>query len=235
MMNKVLEDAKDVSKKVKALAESKKAMKEEPSRLLEDLENMTKEELQSLDSMELEEQIKFQESTAVVASLDVDLCVKVDDDIHEDATLEVQSKEPTKKVMMIFQELILDAPMEASNQGSMILELAIQVLVIQESKKQAPKILMVLESNEILRIQEHSKVQRTNEILKIEEPLKAQEFEQSLKLNEEETFLCMGPLVKEKCMNMMIKMSLRYWSIGRSPSTKVSFYNTTLWAKGGKC
>ena len=76
-------------------------MKEELSRLQVDLENMTEEELQSLDLMELEEQIKFQESTAVVASLDVDLCVKVDDDIHEDATLEVQSKEPTKKVMMI--------------------------------------------------------------------------------------------------------------------------------------
>ena len=117
------------------------------------------------------EQIKFQESTAVVASLDVDLCVKVDDDKHEDATLEVQSKEPTKKVMMIFQEPILDAPIEASIQEFMIQELAIQVLVIQESKMRAPTILMVLESNEVLRIQEHSKVQRTNETLKIEDNL----------------------------------------------------------------
>ena len=32
--------------------------------------------------MELEEQIKFQETTAVVASQGVDFCVKVDDDIH---------------------------------------------------------------------------------------------------------------------------------------------------------
>ena len=32
---------------------------------------------------------------------------------------------------------------------------------------QAPTILVVLESNEVLRIQEHSKVQRTNETLKI--------------------------------------------------------------------
>ena len=230
MMNKVLEDVKDVSEKVKALAESKKAMKEEPSRLLEDLENMTKEELQSLDSMELEEQIKFQESTAVVASLDVDLCVKVDDDIHEDATLEVQSKKPTKKVMMIFQELILDAPMETYIQESVIQELAIQVSVIQESKMRGPTILMVLESNEVLRIQEHSNVQRTNETLKIEEPLKAQEFEQSLKIYKEETFMCTGLLVKEKCMNMVIKMSLSYWSIGRSPLMKVSFHNNTLWA-----
>ena len=121
--------------------------------------------------------------------------------------------------------------MEASIQESMIQELAIQVSVIQESKMQAPTILMVLESNEVLRIQEHSKVQRINETLKIEEPLKAQEFEQSLKIYEEETFMCMGPLVKEKCMNMVIKMSLRYWSIGRSPLMKVSFHNNTLWVR----
>ena len=58
---------------------------------------MTEEELQSLDSMELKEQIKFQESTTVVASWDVNFYVKVDDDIHEDAALEVQSKEPTRR------------------------------------------------------------------------------------------------------------------------------------------
>ena len=203
-MNKVSEDVKDISEKVKALAESKKAMREELSRLQEDLENMTKEELQSLDSIELEEQIKFEESTTIVASRDVDFCVKVDDDIHEDTTLEVQSKEPIKKVVMIFQEPILDAPMEASIQESMIQELAIQVLVIQESKMRAPKMLMVLESNEVLRIQEHSKVQRTNETLKFEEPLKAQEFEQSLKIYKEETFMCTRLFVKEKCMNMVI-------------------------------
>ena len=50
--------------------------------------------------MELKKQIKFQESTVVVASQVVDFCVKVDDDIHIHATLEVQSKEPTKKVMI---------------------------------------------------------------------------------------------------------------------------------------
>ena len=49
---------------------------------------------------------------------DVDFCVKVGDDIHVHAALEVQSKEPRKKVMMIFQEPILDAPMEASIQES---------------------------------------------------------------------------------------------------------------------
>ena len=89
-------------------------MKEELSRLQEDLENMTEKELQSLDSMELKEQIKFQEFITVVASQDVNFCVKVDGDIHVHAALEIQSKEPTKKVVMIFQEPILDAPMEAS-------------------------------------------------------------------------------------------------------------------------
>ena len=62
---------------------------------------MTEEELQSLDSMELEEQIKFQESTVVVASRDVDFCVKVDDDIHVHANHKIRPKEPTKKMMMI--------------------------------------------------------------------------------------------------------------------------------------
>ena len=91
-MNKVLEDVKDVSEKVKALIESKNAMKEELSRLQKVLEGMTEKELQSLDSMELEEKIKFQESTTIVASRDVDFYVKVDDDIHVQAAFEVQSK-----------------------------------------------------------------------------------------------------------------------------------------------
>ena len=96
MVNEVLQKVKAlaksheaISKKFKALAESNKAMNEELSRLQEDLENMTKEDLQSLDSMEFQEQIKFQESTTVVASWDVNFCVKVDDDIHEDAALDV--------------------------------------------------------------------------------------------------------------------------------------------------
>ena len=140
MANKVLEDVKTlyeshnaILEKVKALVESNKAMNEELSRLQEGLKNMMEEELQSLNSMKLKEQINFQESTFVVASRDVDFCVKVDDDIHVHIALEVQSKEPTKKVMMIFQELILDAPMETSIQESMIQKLAIQVSVIQES------------------------------------------------------------------------------------------------------
>ena len=68
----------------------------------------------------------------------------------------------------------------------------------------------VQQSNEVLRIQEHFKVQRTNEILRIEKTLKAQEFEQSLKVYKEGTFMSTGLYVKEKCMNMAIKMSLRY-------------------------
>ena len=106
MVNKVSEDVKDISEKVKALAKSKKAIKEELSRLQEDLENMMEEELQSLDSMELEEKIKFQESIVVVASQDVDFCVKVDDDIHVHAALEVQFKELTKKLMMMQESTV---------------------------------------------------------------------------------------------------------------------------------
>ena len=101
----ILKDLKqmvdEVSEKVKAFAKSKKAMKEELLRLQQDLENMTEDELQSFDLMELEEQIKFQESNTVVASQDVDFFVKVDDDILVHAALEVQSKEPIKKIMTI--------------------------------------------------------------------------------------------------------------------------------------
>ena len=62
---------------------------------------MTEDELPSFDLMELKEQIKFQESNAVVASWHVNFFVKEDDDIHVHVALEVQSKEPTKKMMMI--------------------------------------------------------------------------------------------------------------------------------------
>ena len=64
MMNKVSDDVKTlyeshnaVLEKVKALAKSNKVMNEELSRLQEGLKNMTGEELQSLDSMKLEEQL----------------------------------------------------------------------------------------------------------------------------------------------------------------------------------
>ena len=66
------------------------------------------------------------------------------------------------------QEPILDTPIEASTQESTTEESATQVSVIEESKMQAPTILIILGSSEVLRIQEHSKVQRTNETLKIE-------------------------------------------------------------------
>ena len=59
---------KDVSEKVKALAKSKKAMKEELTRLQEDLENMTEDELQSFNLIKIKEQTKFQESTAIIAN-----------------------------------------------------------------------------------------------------------------------------------------------------------------------
>ena len=68
MVNNISKDVKAILEKLKVLVESKKVMKEDLSSLQEDLENIAEEELQSLDSMELEEQIKFQESTIVVAS-----------------------------------------------------------------------------------------------------------------------------------------------------------------------
>ena len=49
MLNKALEEVNDISKKMKALAESNMAMKEELSRVQENLENMTKEEVQLLE------------------------------------------------------------------------------------------------------------------------------------------------------------------------------------------
>ena len=52
MLNKALEEAKDISKKMKALAESNMAMKEELSRVQENLENMSEEEFQLLGAME---------------------------------------------------------------------------------------------------------------------------------------------------------------------------------------
>ena len=67
MVNKVSEDVNIlyeshnvVLEKVKALVEFNKVMNEELLRLQEGLENIMEEELQSLDSMKLEEQIKFQ-------------------------------------------------------------------------------------------------------------------------------------------------------------------------------
>ena len=66
MVKKVSEDVKTlyeshnaVLEKVKALAKSNKVMNEEFSRLQKGLKNMTEEDLQSLDSMKLEEQIKL--------------------------------------------------------------------------------------------------------------------------------------------------------------------------------
>ena len=68
MVNNISKDVKAILEKLKVLAESKKVINEELSRLQKGLENITEKELQSLDSMKLEEQIKFQESTVIVAS-----------------------------------------------------------------------------------------------------------------------------------------------------------------------
>ena len=49
MLNKTLEEVKDTSKMMKDLVESNMAMKEELSRVQEDLKNMSEEELQLLE------------------------------------------------------------------------------------------------------------------------------------------------------------------------------------------
>ena len=64
MLNKVLEEAKDISKKMKALAESNMAMKEELSRVQEHLENMSEEEFQFLEGTS--EKFQVVESTKTI-------------------------------------------------------------------------------------------------------------------------------------------------------------------------
>ena len=64
MLNKALEEAKDISKMMKALAESNMVMKEELSRVQEDLENMSEEELQLLEG--ISDKFQVVESTKTV-------------------------------------------------------------------------------------------------------------------------------------------------------------------------
>ena len=64
LLNKALEESKEISKKMKALAESNMAMKEELSRVKEDLENMSEEEFQLLEGTS--EKFQVVESTKTV-------------------------------------------------------------------------------------------------------------------------------------------------------------------------
>ena len=64
MLNKALEEAEGISKKMKALAESNMAMKEELSRMQEDLENMSEVEFQLLEGTS--EKFQVVESTKTV-------------------------------------------------------------------------------------------------------------------------------------------------------------------------
>lgn len=62
------------------------------------------------------------------------------------------------------------------------------------------------------------------EILGIKEPLNAQEFEPSSNIYKERTFMVMGPLIIEKCMLMMVNMSLRVlvqWKINYHEEVKI--------------
>ena len=64
LLNKALEEAKGISQKMKALAESYMSMKEELSRVQEDLENMSGEEFQLLEGTS--EKFQVVESTKTV-------------------------------------------------------------------------------------------------------------------------------------------------------------------------
>ena len=66
----------------------------------------------------------------------------------ETTNQESKMQEPTNFIAED-QEPIFDAPMEAPIQEYTIQKSAIRVSMIQESKMQMPKILMVLESNEV--------------------------------------------------------------------------------------
>ena len=65
MLNKALEEAKDISKKMKALAKSNMAIKEELSRVQDDLENMSEEEFQLFEGTREKFQIVKSTKTAL--------------------------------------------------------------------------------------------------------------------------------------------------------------------------
>ena len=69
MLNNAIEEVKDISKKMKALAESNIAMKEELSRVQEDLENMSEEELQLLEGTS--DKLKLRESIELAHDFEV--------------------------------------------------------------------------------------------------------------------------------------------------------------------
>jgi hypothetical protein len=133
--------------------------------------------------------------------------------------------------------------MEATTQ-----EFPLELTKIQESKE----ILEVEEESKIQeaevtsKIDEPMKAQEVEESTKINEQsnfqdlnacklyLRSQRFleKESLKhdiesrpIYKEITFMYMGPIVKEKCMHIRVKISLSYWLMGRSPLMEFLYLN----------
>ena len=75
MLNKALEEVNDISKKMKALAESNMAMKEELSRVQEHLENMSEEKFQFLEGTS--EKFQVVESTKTTLDSEDAMTVKM--------------------------------------------------------------------------------------------------------------------------------------------------------------
>ena len=142
-----------------------------------------------------------------------------------------------------FRTPIHDAPMEATTQ-----EFPLELTKIQESKK----ILEVEEESKIQEakvtsnIDEPMKAQEVEESTRIDERSNFQDFnacklylmsqrfleKESLKqdiesrpIYKEIIFMHMGPIVKEKCMQMGVKISLSYWLMGRSPLIEFLYLN----------
>ena len=90
MLNKALEEVNDISKKMKALAESNMAMKEELSRVQENLENMTEEELQLLKGTS----DKFQVVESTKTTLDSEDANDSEDVVDLDEFLDINELVP---------------------------------------------------------------------------------------------------------------------------------------------
>ena len=58
--------------------------------------------------------------------------------------------------------------------------------------------------------------------------LEKESFKQDIEskpIYKEMTFMHMGPIIKEKCMHMWVKISLSYWLMGRSPWMEFLYLN----------
>ena len=139
-----------------------------------------------------------------------------------------------------FRTPIHDTSMEVTTQ-----EVPLELTKIQEFKEilEVEEQSMIQEAEVTSKIDEPITAQESTKI--IERPnfqdlnscelnLKSQMFleKESLKddiesrlLYKEITFMCVGPIVKEKCMHLRVKISLSYWLMGRLPLMEFHYLN----------